>query len=175
MSSIEDPGARGVRRRTSLTDPLTLIDLGVLLSEIFTFLAEPRNVLNTSAACRSWRSLANDEDVWRAKAEEEFGASSVNTAPSCGLAYQRAWIEAAPGGRGASRLLLAAMEGRADVIRCMLRAGPDVNKGIPNGTTPLLVAAQNGHVEVVRCLVEAGADKDKAMTANGSMNGCVTC
>ena len=121
-----------------LTDPLTLINLGVALTEIFTFLAEPRNVLNTSAACRSWRSLANDEDVWRAKAEEEFGAGSANTAPSCGLAYQRAWIEAAPGGHGWSRLLLAARDGRADVLRCMLRAGPDVNKAMPlTGTTPL--------------------------------------
>ena len=90
-----------------------LVDLGAALTEIFTFLTEPRNVLNTSAACRRWRSLADDEDVWRAKAEEEFGAGSANTAPSCGLAYQRAWIEAAPGGDGASRLYLAARDGRA--------------------------------------------------------------
>ena len=167
MSNSENPDARhgGGPDLSMLTDPLTLINLGVALTEVFTFLAEPRNVLNTSAACRSWRSLANDEDVWRAKAEEEFGAGSANTAPSCGLAYQRAWIEAEPGGRGASRLWLAAREGRADVLRCMLRAGPDVNKGTPGGGfTPLLVAAAEGHVEVVRCLVEAGADKDKART-----------
>ena len=137
MSSTEDPDARrhGAPDLSMLTDPPTLMDLGVALTEIFTFLAEPRNVLNTSAACRSWRSLANDEDVWRAKAEEEFGAGSANTAPSCGLAYQRAWIEAAPSGHGLSRLLLAARDGRADVLRCMLRAGPDVNKETPNGST----------------------------------------
>ena len=55
-----------------LTDPPTLMNLGVALTEIFTFLAEPRNVLNTSAACRSWRSLANDEDVWRAKEKQDY-------------------------------------------------------------------------------------------------------
>ena len=61
MSSAEDADARHAAPDLSmLADPLTLINLGVALTEIFTFLAEPRNVLNTSAACRRWRSLADD-------------------------------------------------------------------------------------------------------------------
>ena len=80
MNTDDEHARHGAPDLSMLADPLTFMKLpGAALAEVFTFLAEPSNVLNTSAACRSWRSLANDEDVWRTKAEAEFGAGSANT------------------------------------------------------------------------------------------------
>jgi ankyrin repeat protein len=57
----------------------------------------------------------------------------------------------------------SALEGRLDMVRCLLlELGAVVNKGGQRGSTPLYCAAQNGHLEVVRFLVEYGADVDQA-------------
>jgi len=46
-----------------------------------------------------------------------------------------------------------------EVLRALVEAGADVNKGNNNGRTPLIYAAGNGKVEVVRFLLQKGADK----------------
>jgi ankyrin repeat protein len=47
------------------------------------------------------------------------------------------------------------------VVRELLKAGADVEKGDTNGLTPLMGAAHSGHLGVVRELLEAGADVEK--------------
>ena len=91
--------------RRRLTEP-TFIDLGAAAhTEIFTFMAGPHDVLNTSSACRRWRPLASDEAVWWTKAEREFGTGSGDADASSRLAYQRKWIDTeVGGGGGVSRL-----------------------------------------------------------------------
>lgn len=56
-------------------------------------------------------------------------------------------------------LMIAAREGKADVVRALL-SGNDVNLNIMDsqGNTPLIEAARFGHSDVVRALVERGAD-----------------
>jgi ankyrin repeat protein len=62
-------------------------------------------------------------------------------------------------------LLVSAMGGHLDVVRCLLlEFGADVNKsnsGIRGGT-PLYCAVQNGRLDVIRCLVKHGADLNRA-------------
>jgi hypothetical protein len=52
----------------------------------------------------------------------------------------------------------AAIQGRIDLVRCLVDAGADVNATDNNGWTVLMVASDDGHIDLVRFLVEAGAD-----------------
>jgi ankyrin repeat protein len=56
-------------------------------------------------------------------------------------------------------LIIAAREGKADVVRALLSAN-DVNVNIVDaeGNTPLIEASRFGHDDVVRVLVERGAN-----------------
>jgi len=56
-------------------------------------------------------------------------------------------------------LMVAAREGKADVVRALL-SGNDVNVNIADaqGNTPLIEAARFGHNDVVRALIGRGAD-----------------
>lgn len=58
-----------------------------------------------------------------------------------------------------SPLMVAAREGKADVVRALL-SGNDVNVNITDaqGDTPLIEASRFGHDDVVRVLVGRGAD-----------------
>ena len=69
---------------------------------------------------------------------------------------------------GFTPLLFAARDGRAEVVRALLKAGVDVNattepkkpnpKAPSNGTSALILAVENGHYELALALIEAGAD-----------------
>ena len=52
-------------------------------------------------------------------------------------------------------LQLACAKGDLEVVKILLAAGADVNKG---NMTPLYLASSNGHLEVVKFLTEKGAD-----------------
>lgn len=54
----------------------------------------------------------------------------------------------------------AAMENKVDAMRCLLKAGADVNANDPDriGNTPLAHVAESCSFEVAKLLVEAGAD-----------------
>jgi uncharacterized protein len=58
-----------------------------------------------------------------------------------------------------SPLMVAAREGKADVVRALL-SGNDVNVNIidAQGNTPLIEASRFGHDDVVRALIERGAN-----------------
>jgi peptide-methionine (S)-S-oxide reductase len=72
-------------------------------------------------------------------------------------------------------LVLAALNGKADAVAWMLRAGADVNRpsvGLYAHGTPLHHAVCSGSLETVRALVEAGADPGRRDTAwNGTPLG----
>ncbi|MET9729576.1 ankyrin repeat domain-containing protein [Streptomyces sp. NPDC006458] len=62
--------------------------------------------------------------------------------------------------KSARRLVTAALLGRADEVRTLLRSGADPNAPDPDGTTPLYQASVQGGTEIVRLLLAAGADPD---------------
>jgi uncharacterized protein len=57
-------------------------------------------------------------------------------------------------------LSLACINGDADLIGILLKAGADANAPLTDGTTPLMAAASSGSVAAVRVLLEAGAAID---------------
>lgn len=75
--------------------------------------------------------------------------------------------------QGITPLLYAAHQGLVDVIRALVKAGVDLNKGCPEGLdcppnfdalagfTPLMVAVNQGHLEAAQLLLSAGADFDQ--------------
>lgn len=56
-------------------------------------------------------------------------------------------------------LLLAAMEGRADVIDALTKYGASVYARMEDGRTPLMIAAENGHSDAARLLVDLGSSR----------------
>jgi len=99
-----------------------------------------------------------------------------------------AFASSATAGELEDKLIKAAQEGHADVVRALLDKGADVNAKRRDGWTALMIAANNGHADVVHALLDKGADvnaKDNdGVTAlmaaagnnlnyNGSWNGHV--
>ena len=56
---------------------------------------------------------------------------------------------------------LACDNGLVEMVKCLLAAGADKEKGDSIDRTPLMGAAEKGHIEIVRILLSAGAKKDK--------------
>ena len=54
-------------------------------------------------------------------------------------------------------LMFAAMNGRADVVRVLLRRGGQINARDETGMTARDLAREAGHEEIIRLLKEAGA------------------
>ena len=63
-------------------------------------------------------------------------------------------------------LHLAAARGHADVVKLLIDAGADLNKGDMHNNTPLHLAAARGHADVVKLLIDAGADLSKRNMRN---------
>jgi uncharacterized protein len=61
---------------------------------------------------------------------------------------------------GRSELHYAALEGRTNKARELIREGADVRLADNHGMTPLHFAAQQHNVEVARALIDAGAEVD---------------
>jgi ankyrin repeat protein len=57
-------------------------------------------------------------------------------------------------------LSLACINGDAELVGILLKAGADANAPLTDGTTPLMAAASSGSVAAVRALLEAGASID---------------
>jgi hypothetical protein len=55
-------------------------------------------------------------------------------------------------------LTWAALNGRTEACRVLVKAGADLDASQYEGATALILAADRGHLEIVRVLVEAGAD-----------------
>jgi len=60
----------------------------------------------------------------------------------------------------------AAMHGREDIARFLIRRGADANERGKWGWTPLHSAARNGHASVARFLMAHGADANARTEAN---------
>ena len=67
-----------------------------------------------------------------------------------------------PNRAGMSPLYIAAHEGRAKVVRCLLNLGALVDGPADDGSTALCVAAHKGHTSTVEALIDAGAALDDA-------------
>lgn len=66
-----------------------------------------------------------------------------------------------------SPLMLAAYDGKVEVIVLYLENGADPNLAMPSGgETALHMAAVNGHTEAVRVLLQAGADPNQPTAAD---------
>jgi ankyrin repeat protein len=63
--------------------------------------------------------------------------------------------------------LMAAQEGRGQIVKLLLAAGADVEKSLTGGLTPLMVAAEYGHASAVKALLEANADLSITIEYNG--------
>jgi len=59
---------------------------------------------------------------------------------------------------GQTALMVAAHEGKKEVVRALIDAGANLNASAKYRLTPLMLAVIGRHVEVARMLVEAGAD-----------------
>ena len=70
---------------------------------------------------------------------------------------------------GVTPLLIAAQEGRLDIVQALL-AAPGIDPNLArtsDGATPLLSAAYNGHFDVIQALLAAGALPNLARTSDG--------
>jgi len=69
--------------------------------------------------------------------------------------------ELAPYSRGSldPALLLAALEGKTEVIDSLTNYGASVYARMEDGRTPLMLAAENGHAESVKLLMEIGSSR----------------
>ena len=63
-------------------------------------------------------------------------------------------------GEGKTPLIVAAMQGHADVVSALLEAGAEVEASDPYGNRALHVACYHGQTAVVRLLAAAGAAAD---------------
>ena len=54
-------------------------------------------------------------------------------------------------------LLIAAQNGHATIVLCLIKNGAYINHVNKNGETPLYLAAKNGHEDVVSLLIKHGA------------------
>lgn len=63
-----------------------------------------------------------------------------------------------PDNAGNTPLQIASLEGRADIVQLLLKAGCDTNCKNVDMDSPLIDAVENGHLEVVQLLLRAGLD-----------------
>ena len=59
---------------------------------------------------------------------------------------------------GATALLLAAVNGKDDVVKALINHGANVNLADNNGWTPLMLAVQQGHLTTVQTLLDKHVD-----------------
>jgi hypothetical protein len=62
----------------------------------------------------------------------------------------------------------AAVQGHAEVVRCLVVARASVEERGPTGQTALIIAAGHGHAEVVRCLIDHCGANIEAKDIDGS-------
>ena len=60
--------------------------------------------------------------------------------------------------KGWTPLLFAAQAGDSEIVRALVDAGADIDRGSDDGWTPLMIASQNGHDNTVDLLLDAGAN-----------------
>ena len=72
---------------------------------------------------------------------------------------------------GQTGLMIAAMRGRADVLRLLIDRGAALDQTAKFGLSAVMLAVVNGHVEIVRMLVQAGARLDIRGTGAPGFSG----
>jgi beta-lactamase regulating signal transducer with metallopeptidase domain len=65
-----------------------------------------------------------------------------------------------------SPLIVAAREGRMDIVRLLLDRGADVNLAVVGDGSPLIMAAREGHADIVALLLDKGAQIDQVVPAD---------
>jgi ankyrin repeat protein len=75
-------------------------------------------------------------------------------------------IEETRPGSGFTPLLLASWHGHCAVLECLLAAGADPSRPLPNGADALYLAARNGHTALLRRLLSASGGGPSSRTRN---------
>ena len=71
---------------------------------------------------------------------------------------------------------VASREGHTEIVRLLLAAAADSNKGAGrHDETPIYLASEHGHVEIARLLIHADADKDKRSGPWRKTPLCIAC
>jgi len=117
--------------------------------------SELQYLLATASARDHLPRLASPLDLELMRAAGAGDASEVAK-----LLARGAQADAADAARSTA-LLVAAREGRREVVRLLLAAGADVD-GRGGAMTPLAAAALRGHLQVAALLLRHGADVDAA-------------
>jgi bla regulator protein blaR1 len=65
-----------------------------------------------------------------------------------------------------SPLIVAAREGRMDIVRLLLDRGADVNLAVLGDGSPLIMAAREGHAAIVALLLDKGAHIDQMVPSD---------
>jgi len=68
-------------------------------------------------------------------------------------------------------LLVAIFAGHSDVVKELIKAGADVNKGNSRKETPLMFASRDGYLKIVKILLAAGADVNAKSSSYSDSTG----
>lgn len=64
-------------------------------------------------------------------------------------------------------LMVAAWNGRTEVVEFLLNSGANISCSLKSGWTPLYTAAENGYEKIAELLIKAGANVNQPMTKIG--------
>jgi hypothetical protein len=125
-------------------------------------IAEPAVVENSRPPQRSGRPRARSLDRALVEAIQEDRATANEVLE---LLTAGADVNATIDGDG-SPLIVAAREGRMDIVRLLLDRGADVNLAVVGDGSPLIMAAREGHADIVALLLDKGAHIDQMVPAD---------
>ena len=112
-------------------------------------------------------AIVSNMPKFKERRQKSFAAATANGSLHRMQLLHLAGANVNERGSDSAPLLVAAGQGRLDVVRYLLNEGADVNTREPHGNTALTEATFYGHVSVIKELLQRGADVN-ATTENGT-------